>query len=382
MSSPLKRSWDIFCTIVDNLGDAGFCWRLARQLVVEYGLEVRLWVDDLACFSRFASEVDANLAQQWVQGVEICSWQKPFKESKPANVVIEAFACNLPAPYIDAMAAIQPPPVWLNLEYLSAENWIKDYHLLPSFHPHLPLTKYFFFPGFTPGTGGLLQEKYLLSTRSSFNNDTETVFWKQLGIEQRKKGELRVSLFCYDRAPIHELLSAWIVSDVPVCLFVPEGSVVDMVADYFKIDSIKIGEKLKVGQLKVCFIPFLEQDKYDQLLWSCDINFVRGEDSFVRAQWAAKPFVWNIYPQAEQSHRIKLDAFLNLYTSSMTSDMSAAVFSLWNVWNSREKIKNIWPMYVAQLTALTQHSEKWIKQLNSTGDLVSNLVQFSRKDRI
>ncbi len=134
--------------------------------------------------------------------------------------------------------------------------------------------------------------------------------------------------------------------------------------------------------MKVCFIPFLEQDKYDQLLWACDINFVRGEDSFVRAQWAAKPFVWNIYPQAEQAHQIKLDAFLHLYTSSMTSDMSAAVISLWNVWNGREEIKNIWPMYVAQLTALTQYSERWIKQLNSTGDLAFNLVQFSRKDRI
>lgn len=382
MSSPLKQTWDIFCNIVDNLGDAGFCWRLARQLVNEYGLEVRLWVNNLASFAYLVSEVDLNLEQQWVQGVEICSWQKSFKKSKPADVVIEAFACDLPTFYIVAMAALQRPPIWLNLEYLSAENWVKDYHLLPSFHPQLPLTKYFFFPGFTPGTGGLIQEKDLLSTRSVFNEESEIAFWKQLGIDPRKKGELRVSLFCYDSAPIHDLLSAWVKSDVPVCLLIPEGSVCDIVAVFFGVDSLKFGEILQLGQLKVCLIPFLEQDKYDQLLWACDINFVRGEDSFVRAQWAAKPFVWNIYQQTEESHQIKLNAFLDLYTSNMTPDMSVAVFSLCKVWNGDGKIKNIWPTYAAQLTAITQYNEEWIKQLGSIRDLAFNLVQFSRKDRI
>ncbi|MEE8150380.1 MAG: elongation factor P maturation arginine rhamnosyltransferase EarP, partial [Nitrosomonadaceae bacterium] len=126
----------------------------------------------------------------------------------------------------------------------------------------------------------------------------------------------------------------------------------------------------------------LEQNDYDQLLWACDVNFVRGEDSFVRAQWAARPFVWNIYPQAEETHRIKLDAFLNLYTASMSPDMSTAVCSLWNVWNGGGQIKNAWPAFAAQLSALTQYGEKWVRQLCPIGDLASNLVQFSRKDRI
>ena len=45
-------SWDIFCTVVDNYGDIGVCWRLARQLAAEHGFAVRLWVDDLASFAR------------------------------------------------------------------------------------------------------------------------------------------------------------------------------------------------------------------------------------------------------------------------------------------------------------------------------------------
>ena len=119
------------------------------------------------------------------------------------------------------------------------------------------------------------------------------------------------------------------ISDSPIRVLVPQHSIDNTIGAFFGVDSPKPGQILQSGQLQVCIIPFLEQDKYDQLLWACDINFVRGEDSFIRAQWAERPFVWNIYPQAEQSHRLKLQAFLNLYTEGMSSEMSAAVFSMW-----------------------------------------------------
>ena len=139
----MKLRWDIFCTIVDNFGDVGFCWRLARQLVNEHGLEVRLLVDDLTVFSRIAPAIDIDEERQWLEGVEIYYWQQTFARIKPADVVIETFDCKLPDNYILAMADLQQQPVWINLEYLSAEDWILDCHCLPSFHPHFPLTKYF-----------------------------------------------------------------------------------------------------------------------------------------------------------------------------------------------------------------------------------------------
>ncbi|MEE8327565.1 MAG: elongation factor P maturation arginine rhamnosyltransferase EarP, partial [Nitrosomonadaceae bacterium] len=185
----MKLRWDIFCTIVDNFGDVGFCWRLARQLVNEHGLEVRLWVDDLAIFSQIAPAIDVDEERQWLQGVEIYYWQQPFARIKPADVVIETFACKLPDNYILAMADLPQQPVWINLEYLSAENWTLDCHCLPSFHPHLSLTKYFFFPGFVEGTGGLLLEKNLLPARNGFNNVSQEVFWQETGIQSRREGE-------------------------------------------------------------------------------------------------------------------------------------------------------------------------------------------------
>ena len=378
----MKLRWDIFCTIVDNFGDVGFCWRLARQLVNEHRLEVRLWVDDLAIFSRIAPAIDVDEERQWLQGVEIYYWRQPFARIKPADVVIETFACKLPDNYILAMADLPQQPVWINLEYLSAENWTLDCHCLPSFHPHLPLTKYFFFPGFVEGAGGLLLEKNLLPARIAFNNASQEIFWQETGIQSRREGELCISLFCYDDAPIKELLSAWVISDVPIRVLVPQHSIDNAIGIFFGVDSPKAGQILQSGKLQVCIIPFLEQGKYDQLLWACDINFVRGEESFIRAQWAARPFVWNIYPQIDKSHRLKLEAFLNLYTESMPPDLSAAVFSLWNAWNGDGQIINAWPVFAAQMIALTQHGNKWIRQLSPIGDLTSNLVKFSRKDQI
>jgi uncharacterized repeat protein (TIGR03837 family) len=377
-----KLRWDIFCTIIDNFGDVGFCWRLARQLVNEHGLEVRLWVDDLSILSQIEPAIDVDEDQQCLQGVEVCCWQKSFARTHPADVVIETFACTLPDNYILAMADLPQQPVWINLEYLSAENWTLDCHCLPSFHPHLSLTKYFFFPGFVEGTGGLLLEKNLLPARVSFNSISQDIFLQELGLQSRREGELCISLFCYDNAPIEELLSAWVISDVPIRVLVPQHSVNNAIGMFFGIDSPTAGQVLQSAKLQVCIIPFLEQDKYDQLLWTCDINFVRGEDSFVRAQWAERVFIWNIYPQTEQSHQLKLEAFLNLYTERMSPEMSVAVFSLWNAWNGNGKMINAWPIFAAQMTELTEYSNKWIRQLLPIGGLTSNLVRFSRKDQI
>ena len=377
-----KLRWDIFCTIIDNFGDIGFCWRLARQLVNEHGLEVRLWVDDLSILSQIEPAVDVDEDQQCLQGVEVCCWRKSFAITHPADVVIETFACTLPENYILAMADLPQQPVWINLEYLSAENWTLDCHCLPSFHPYLSLTKYFFFPGFVEGTGGLLLEKNLLPARVSFNNTSQDIFLQELGLQSRREGELCISLFCYDDAPIEELLSAWVISDVPIRVLVPQHSVNNAIGMFFGIDSPTAGQVLQSAKLQVCIIPFLEQDKYDQLLWTCDINFVRGEDSFVRAQWAERVFIWNIYSQTEQSHRLKLEAFLNLYTERMSPEMSVAVFSLWNAWNGNGQMIKAWPIFAAQMNGLTEYSNKWIRQLLPIGNLTSNLVRFSRKDQI
>lgn len=348
------------------------------QLARDHHQVVRLWIDDLISFACIAPEINPGIPRQYVQGIEVCHWQPVFPEVEPADVVIEAFACELPDAYIAAMLQKKKQPVWINLEYLSAELWVAHYHGLPSPHPRFPLTKTFFFPGFLPGTGGLLREKNLIAQRAAFNAAAEHAFLHRKGLPARKSNEIRISLFCYDTAPVGMLIQILSASSIPILLIVPQGRVADRVAAILGHASSQAVKWIQHARLTVQIIPFMEQADYDRLLWSCEINFVRGEDSFVRAQWATNLFVWNIYPQAEGAHWQKLNAFLDLYAADMPIEMANAVREMWIFWNGGRAINGaVWMNFLAFRESLTQHNKKWVKQLLAQDDLTSSLVQFA-----
>lgn len=337
MSSPVI-SCDIFCTVIDNLGDAGVCWRLARQLTVEHGWRVRLLIDDPAPLAQLAPGQ---------QVVDVRLWAGDSTDLAPADVVIEAFACDPPPAYVTAMQNRARPPVWINLEYLSAEDWVAGCHGLPS--PQGGLAKYFFFPGFVPGTGGLLREKNLaVPPAPTFREPLET------------------SLFCYDNPQLPALLAAWRDGDRPVLCHVCDGLPRRQVERW-------LGAPLpaECGKLRLTALPFLPQTDYDALLARCDLNFVRGEDSFVRAQWAERPFVWQAYPQEENAHLAKLDAFLGLYTND------PAVRAFFHAWNGDGPLH--WPEFAATLPVLAARASAWARQIAAHGDLATNLVGFCRE---
>ncbi|MDP4030134.1 MAG: elongation factor P maturation arginine rhamnosyltransferase EarP [Gallionella sp.] len=385
----IPRSCDIFCNVIDNYGDIGVCWRLARLLAHEHGLAVRLWVDDLCSLARLCHEADAARDIQRCRGVEVRRWAKPFAEAQPAELVIEAFACKLPQNYIEAMAA-QQRSVWINLEYLSAEDWVEGCHKLPSPHPSLPLTKYFFFPGFTRQTGGLLLEHDLFARRDAFWNAAaqQQAFWRSFGMEMPGAETLKISLFGYENDALAELLDAWANGAQPVLCLVPEGRILPQVEQYFAevgrnlsrhASCVGINPDLRsysCGSLQVRVLPFVEQERYDELLWACDVNFVRGEDSCVRAQWAGKPFVWQIYPQHDAAHWQKLQAFLKLYCAPLGMAASQAVQGLWREWNNEDAAGKAWTAFVAAYSELDLHAQGWAREL-AENDLALNLLDFS-----
>jgi len=377
---PSIRTWDIFCAVVDNYGDIGVCWRLARQLAAGGGSRVRLWVDDLASFRRICPDIVPGLESQRSQGVEVWWWREPFPEVAAADIVVEAFACNPPASYVAAMAARPRKPVWVNLEYLSAENWVQGCHRLPSPHPSLPLVKHFFFPGFTAGTGGLLIEPGLAQARERFQRESaeQARFWDDMGLPAARSGELQCSLFCYPGGAITGLLRAWSAGVAPVRCLVPEGTATDALASFFGAGTLSAGTSLREGSLEVRVFPFLDQDSYDRLLWACDMNLVRGEDSFVRAQWAARPLLWQIYPQQERAHWPKLQAFLGLYCAGLAPETAAPVVSLWGAWNQGDAaaVEAAWPSYWENRLALQVHAKDWAADLVRAGNLANNLAQF------
>ncbi|MBS1170482.1 MAG: hypothetical protein H6R01_1400 [Burkholderiaceae bacterium] len=375
----------IFCRVIDNFGDAGVCWRLARQLAHEHHVEVTLWIDELGSLKRMCAELDASANMQSARGVTVRRWPSDdtaFTPADTADAVIEAFACELPTAYMQAMAKREKTPAWLNLEYLSAEEWVEGCHALPSPHPSLPLSKYFFFPGFTERTGGLLRERNLFTQRDSLQNDlvARAAFFSQLGV-QLPLSATAVSLFCYPQAPLNTLFEAMQDDGHPVVCVAPESVATDAIGQFLQQAPIA-GASATRGALTVQVLPFLDQDDYDRLLWACDLNFIRGEDSLVRAQWAARPFIWHIYAQDENAHVIKLDAFLGKYTERMppADALTATRFHLaWNGIRDTGSIASQWRDLRAALPDITQHGRQWAQQLSHQDDLATALMGFLRK---
>ncbi len=375
----MRTNWDIFCNVVDNYGDIGIAWRLARGLAGEHGPDVRLWVDDLNVFHRIWPAIDAAAAEQSCEGVTVCAWRTPFAAAAPARVVIEAFGCALPETYLAAMSTQSPPPVWVNLEYLSAEPWVAEHHGMPSPHPRLPLTKYFFFPGYTPATGGLLAEADLAARRDAFVQGGVLAFWRQLGLDAPHPDALRVSLFAYENPALPALLDAWAADPSPVTCLVPEGRVIPQLAAWLSVADLQAGASHRRGALQLHILPFLDQDQYDHLLWACDLNFVRGEDSCVRAQWAARPLVWQAYPQADDVHWDKTNALLMHYTEGLDGAAARAVVGMWRHWNGMPDADDLaacWAAWRAQQAAIEAHAADWCERLGLAGRLTDKLVDF------
>ena len=337
---------DVFCRVVDNFGDIGVTWRLARQLQREHSWSIRLWVDDLKSFQRLEARIHLQALQQVIEHIEIIHWGDPAPDLIPYPIVLCSFSCDLPATYLAQLH--QRPALWLNLEYLSAETWVEGCHGLPSLRGD-GLSSYFFFPGFNSRTGGLLRERELLTRRDIWQQDpgAQRRMLERLGVsaqaltawqpclEQPRatashstaltlqseacdssllpRTDLQLArlltLFCYPHAPVAQLLEALCTEPRASVVLIPEGVAPELATG-------------RLGPFKQVYlerIPFVSQPEYDQLLWMADLNFVRGEDSIVRAVWAGKPLIWQIYPQTEGTHLIKLEAWLKI--SSLPTDI-------------------------------------------------------------
>ena len=312
-------NWDIFCKVIDNFGDIGVCWRLAADLGSR-GQRVRLWVDDASALQWMAPAGAA--------GVRVLPWTQPLDlptaalVEHPPDVLIEAFGCQIAPEFIAACVQTQRTnglkPVWINLEYLSAEGYVERCHGLPSpvqGGPAAGWTKWFFYPGFTADTGGLLREPCLPGRQADFDRFS---WLAAQGITEVRSGAgtttKLVSLFCYEPPALAGLLAQWThkgLQGEPVHLLVAAGRAEAAVKAIFNDKkSLKVNQHVH-GKLSISYLPSFTQSDFDHLLWTCDLNFVRGEDSLVRALWAGKPFIWQLYPQHDGAHHAKLNAFMD-----------------------------------------------------------------------
>lgn len=364
--------WDVFCRVVDNYGDAGVCWRLARQLVAAHAIEVTLWIDRLATLARFEPAIDPGALVQSVAGVVV----RPLRDDAPADelpdVVVEGFGCGLPATYVEAMARAPVAPLWINLEYLSAEPWVDTVHGLESPQPRNALTRHFWFPGFTPHTGGLIREAGLFAAR-------DAAIAQHTGPEADHA--LRVTLFCYPNRALPALFDAWSEADEPLSCAIPEGVATAALDAWLHGDVPHAGQSVSRGRLRLDVLPFVTQDGFDRLLWRSNLNFVRGEDSFVRAQWAARAFVWQPYPQDDNAHLLKQDAFLARYAVALPAEASAPLLAFWRAFSDENGVgaAAAWPAFRSVIDLIEAHGRRWAGELAALPEMTAGLVEFAQR---
>jgi uncharacterized repeat protein (TIGR03837 family) len=374
---PTLRRWDVFCRVIDNHGDLGVCWRLARDLAGR-GAQVRLWVDDASAL--------AWMAPDGSPGVQVLPWRDPLADEVPADVVIEAFGCDPPAAYVTRMAAAArngPAPLWINLEYLSAEPHVESLHGLASPQwsgPGSGLTKWFFFPGFTPATGGLLREPGLIARRDVHDRRATRAGFG-VGMNEGKDADAALMLlFGYTQPLLNDWLTLLAEAPTPTTLLVTPGYSTRQVRAW---QAQHAGAPDTVGALRLHFLPHVTQLEFDRLLWASDLNLVRGEDSLVRALWAGQPMLWQLYPQADGVHGDKLDAFLDValdQTAPMLADPLRRMARLWNGLDDPAGLASAWSaLWPARRDVWVDSSAARQHRWASQPDLTSSLLAWAQQ---
>lgn len=300
----------VLCKVVDNFGDIGVVFRLCRALSeLKKNLEIRLVVSNLDSFAKISKGIDSSKTFQEFRGWKVFDWndnalcKKEFSKNPP-EFILECFQCGRPewleellfSPQFNLNVQI------VNVEYLTAESWADDFHLLKSGTRSAKIKKINFMPGFTKKTGGLILDKNFmccLSEKKFALNLVKQNLDKKI-LSEDFSDSFKILIFSYPKN------FDFLASAIKEFSFLKK--IIVFVASGAGADSAKIS--LKKFKVDFVCLPFMQQEVWDAFLSLMDFSFVRGEDSFSRCCLFGNPFIWNIYPQEEEFHIVKLNAFL------------------------------------------------------------------------
>lgn len=288
---------DLICRVVDNYGDIAVVWRLAQALVEDNPqIEVRILVDDWQAFELLAPQRPVPQISSWPS---LKLTEDPARWPDPSDVLVEAFGASAPQAWLDRFLETAPQTLskrlLIHLEYLSAEPWTEEYHLLPSPMGRDNAERVFFVPGFLPRTGGLIFTDRLPELPGHGSED-----WL-------------MTLFGYE----HDFESFW----TELCDFLGERQETARVlvfAGRSRAGALDSWERVRLrhsGSNRILVVdqPFLNQDRYTALLQVGDFHVVRGEESWVQALLSGKAFLWHAYLQPDGHQMVKVDAFLEAW---------------------------------------------------------------------
>jgi uncharacterized repeat protein (TIGR03837 family) len=352
----------LLCKVIDFFGDVGVAWRIAKQLQVDFNVEVHLLIDDLVTCQRLIPSINPSLKKQTIERIAIhqCDFEEHSESLPlPPAFVFNLFNIDLPHTYKNLIR--REKSKYIVIEYLSAEPWVDNFHLKPSIDPESGLIKTFFYPGFTNQTGGLIREKNLLSRRQSFDLVEREKFIELLGGDT---DFYTISLFYYPKQNINMFLDVMNNLGKPIQFFVPG----------YLFDLLKLAREYQ--HLRIVPYRFLSHEDFDKLLWSCDFNFVRGEDSWMRALWAGKPFIWQPYIQENNIHLIKLKAFLKRYCEACDQDLSEILIKMHDDWSNNKFNEVLWCDFFKQQARLEVFALKQSDHYFKQASFVESLVDY------
>lgn len=363
---------DIFCRVVDNYGDIGVCWRLSKELLYS-GNAVTIFVDNLEAFQKIFHAVDPSKNFQICifknQKVKIYKWQDKIENYVPGDMVIEAFACNIPQSYIDNFTE---KTVWINLEYLSAEDWVESCHKVTSLQ-NKGLKKFFFFPGFTNKTGGINFNKNSLKQNHQV---LRKKVCKYTNLPENLSDRFWMFSFCYETPNLKPLLQSVLKKHPNAVFLLPESRS----TEYLKKSGIL--KELKKYHKEAIFheYPMVEQSIFDEILSSTDMNLVRGEDSICQAILCGIPFIWHIYEQEENAHMDKLNAMLDKFCQFTSEETGMIIKNSITSFNDKMSSPDIlcanFNDFMIEYDKICQAAVKWSDYLYANDNLSTNLLKF------
>lgn len=378
----MAEAW-VFVRVIDNYGDAGVGWRLSCLLAEYLHMHVRLWIDDTDALNKLvpAPEKQARITIEAWQGDAMM--QQQLSAAADPVLVIETFGCELPPQVLERMR--QRRPLWLNWEYLTAEDWAVGLHAMSSLQPN-GLEKYFWFMGIDADSGGLLREPDYLAEREKFRQQPklQQAFRQEYGLPLQHTGQLWL-VFAYTSGQWAQWMAMWQQADTPVTLWLAGGQVIESLRAAKLIAPEELqqeGDICELGNVTLVRIPFVSQAAFDRLLWLADAAIVRGEDSFVRALWAGLPFFWHIYRQDDDVHLQKLHSFWFKAMQGWPAELRQAFTVLSDDLNGAGAVSSLkreqaWQYLCAHWQSWVKSAAAWSEMLHGQDNALEKLARFS-----
>lgn len=380
------NSIDIFCEIIDNFGDIGVVYRISKELKkIFQNVRIRIVLNRLEEFKAINKKVK-DVDYQEIDGL-ICVTEKYVKENMESfgvsDVFIEAFGCNVPEEYVKA--AKENSKLWINLEYLSGEKWIEDFHLCESLIDSKTLKKIFFMPGFSEKSGGVIIDSDFLE-RMKYGKENRDEVFKKYFKDFDLKDKFIGTVFSYEKNFENLLETLKNYEKETVLLLMGEKTQKSFSEILKKNLTEDYGNIVKYGKITMIYSDFFSQEEYEEIISASDFNFTRGEDSFVRGIVLGKPFMWHIYLQEEKAHMDKIKAFTERFKESVevSEEEKEIIENYCNLLedyndrdkNSLEKGKEDFRIFFEKIEEINRICEKYSKFLLEKCNLVKKLYKY------